>query len=376
MNAAGYFKNNPAKHKWMKWGTVNFTEDHGDIEWIIDHPNEPVGVTEYKRRLAAVSQARAAVRNAMTPVGASPYYLSKTPNGADGEVIKLELGADNRASSQITVESNDRAKTKQGLMEGLTHGLDEDTTNPNRHVQLRNADPLIVATVSTSAARLNLPTVDTGLVAAYLIADLCHKAVTLLGSTPDPGNGSLPWDNASSNFKSWRKLFPKSHPSQILLQSMDTLPTAVDIANFGTEFVARKAAIIGDILNLLASKFLQGKVHPLYAAPEWAADPAGANLQTTMLTKTHAGGVAGVQADLVALINANQANFLNVEYDATVNALLDLNTRSVGVVKSSSFAKHTGSSKGFAFEDRAEVNTTFPGLESTYDRIVKLVNRY
>src|SRR5262249_26290095 len=151
------------------------------------------------------------------------YFLSKTIAGNAGEVIKLSQSANNEASSQITLESEDRIKTKKGLLEGLTHGLAEDKTDVNRKMELRSPDAEITATVSTAAARLNLPAVDTGLIMAYVVADLSHKAMTLLGGGA--------WGNAASNFKSWRTLFPKSHPSQIVLQSMDALPTLTDLTS-------------------------------------------------------------------------------------------------------------------------------------------------
>ena len=365
-----YFNNMPAKHKWMKWDNINFTEDHGDIEWIIDHPSTPQGVTEYYRRLAACNDARQEIRNqiAGSGIGPGPYYLSKTVAADDGDVIRLDQSADNRASSQITFESNNRDNTKRGLLVGLSHGLDEDRTDPGRHVALRNVDATISATVTTAATRLNLPNVDTELVMAYVVSDIAHKAITIFGAGQ--------WNNAASNFKSWRRLFPKSHPSQILLQSMDALPTMTDLNTIRLDLAANRANILTDIMTLIATKMLADRVHPLFQPADFLTDPAGGRVENTLLHGGHIGGVVGLRTDLETMIDAVTNNFLNNEYDHTIDALLDLTGTQDGVVKSSGFARHSGSNKGFAFEDRAEVNTTFPNLTTTYQRIKALVNRY
>jgi hypothetical protein len=70
-------------------------------------------------------------------------------------------------------------------------------------------------------------------------------------------------------------------------------------------------------------------------------------------------------------------NFLTTEFTNVVNALTDpTGTTHVNVVRSSSFAEHPGSSRGFAFEDRGEVPDQFPGLAATYARIQQIVDRY
>ena len=114
-----------------------------------------------------------------------------------------------------------------------------------------------------------------------------------------------------------------------------------------------------------------------YNQNEWDASPAERDrLQTTVLTGAHPGGAAGVQADMQTLITAVIPNFMTTEFDNARDALVDLTATQVGVVRSGGFAVHSGNNRGFAFEDRGEIVTTFPDLATTYDRIKRLVNRY
>ena len=81
-------------------------------------------------------------------------------------------------------------------------------------------------------------------------------------------------------------------------------------------------------------------------------------------------------ADLNSLLNAYTGNFLITAYNETVDALTDSTFAAHDVVRSGGFAVHAANQKAFAFEDRGEVQDSFPALNATYDRIVSLVDRY
>ncbi len=90
------------------------------------------------------------------------------------------------------------------------------------------------------------------------------------------------------------------------------------------------------------------------------------------------GGLPALQIALNNFLNANHANFLINEFTNLLNALTDITNppTQVNVVRSTGFASHSGSNRGFAFEDRGEATTSFPGLATTYDRIKTIANRY
>src|SRR2546421_9690004 len=59
-----------------------------------------------------------------------------------------------------------------------------------------------------------------------------------------------------------------------------------------------------------------------------------------------------------------------IEFGNVVDALVDSTGKtSVNVVRSERFASHKPQTVGFAFEDRHEVETDFPDLKSTFDRL-------
>ncbi len=363
------------KREWMKWGSVLLTEDYGDFEWIVRHPSDVQGVTYYRDELANVNAARQTFRGALAALGAgNQFVLALNNNPALGEVFYVNLQATNDASSQITFESTDRGKTKQALLEGMTHGLNKRQV-PNR-ASLVDPDAAIAATVTTAAGRVAVANVDRELIMAYLIGDMTHKMATLIS-----GAG---WAGAiAANFKQWRTLFPKSHPSQIMFQAMDDLPTLTNINALRVAINAQSAAIIGDVTDLFAQK-----LHDQTINVEWnpgtplapgaftaASDPAGAIFNAVTTGTYPVGGKPALQAALVGFCAANGV-VLATEFTNALTALTDSTAGPAAVVRSTGFATHGGSNKGFAFEDRAEVATQFPGLASTYSRVQAVVDRY
>jgi hypothetical protein len=378
-----------SKSHWMSWGDVRFTEDHAEIEWIVRHPAEPQGVTYYRDRLAEVSSSRTALRRAVARLpGANAYVFSRSMNPADGDAFLIKTGATDGASAQITFESTDAAVTKRALLEGLSHGL---SVVPR--VTLRDADPAVAATVQTAAARVPVAHVDMELIMAYIVGDLCHKIATL-----EEGTG---WDNVAANFKDWRMLFPKSHPWQVFLQAC-SVPVVGPDAQVRVALNGQQAALINDVLELFAGKLVGRNTATRWAGERWGPAPAppharvlldpgdftavsdpGGVLSNLLITgDAPAGGIATITAALTTFIDTNMPGGLNLEFTNVVDALLDPTKAHQAVVRSSGFATHAAPAigvrpdKGFAFEDRAEVQTQFPGLATTYARIVALVDRY
>lgn len=363
---------NGSKTKWMKWGKVLLTEDYGDFEWIIEHPTEVQGVTYYRDQLAEVNTARTAFRNALTTLGlgGNTFVLAMNANPVQGQVFEVCLGDTNTGSSQITIEATDPAVTKKALLEGLTTGLNRRLL-PDRSSFL-NADETVAATVTTVAGRFAVAGVDKELIAAYLVGDLCHKTATFI-----PGAN---WVDIAANFKQWRVLFPKSHPVQIVFQAIEGKPTPAKIDEIQVAIAAQRANILDDIVTLFARKCLARTIKV-----EWddtcytgGKDPGDVILDAVTAGTEPVGGLAALKVALVTFINANRNNFLITEFDNTLNALVDFDNppTAIRVVRSGNFAVHTGSNRGFAFEDRAEVETTFPNLATTFDRIKAIGNRY
>lgn len=363
-----YYRQAPSKHVWMKWGDVSLTEDHREYEWIVKHPAQPQGVTYYRDRLAEVAAARAQLRTALTGLGLGPsLVLCDTANGY-GMTAVFNIPAATAVSSQITFESVDANITRQALLEGTTHGLLR--SQMGNRADFVAADQDLVNMVNTAAARCAVPNVDMRLIMAYVVGDLMHKIATLVRGTG--------WTNAAANFKDWRILFPKSHPYQVLVQSMAAPPTLADINAIGAALNADQANILTDVRTLFAQKLLG-----LTAATRWqpghltgATDPGGHIANAVTGVAPPAAGPP-LQTLLDNFLNANVANFLTTEFTNVVNAITDpTGTTHVNVVRSSGFAHHAGSNRGVAFEDRAEVQDQFPGLDATYERIKEVVDRY
>jgi hypothetical protein len=256
-----------AKHVWMKWGDVSLTEDHGDYEWIVKHPAQPQGVTYYRDRLAEVAAARTTLRTALNGLGLGNSLVLSDASAGTGMTALFNIPASTAASSQITFESVDVAVTKQALMEGVTHGLMRSQM-PNA-TDFLPPDPAVVNTVNAAAARSPVPNTDMGLILAYVVGDLTHKIATLVQG---PG-----WTNAAANFKDWRVLFPKSHPYQMLVQSLTGLPTLAAINAISVALNADQANIFTDVRTLFAQKLVG-----LTAANRWqpghftgVTDPGG-----------------------------------------------------------------------------------------------------
>jgi hypothetical protein len=360
---------NGNKNVWMRWGTVALTEDYGDFEWITQHPAAPQGVAHYRNQLAAVNTARQLLRNRLNALPiANPFVMALNTNPALGQVFQIDIqpGA-NAASAQITVESTNRARTKQGLLEGLTHGLDKLNV-PNR-ASLVGPEQTISTAVTTAANRVAYAGADMELIMAYLIGDVCHKIATLI-TGPN-------WAGAiAANFKQWRTLFPKSHPSQIMRQAMNAPVTALNAGALNAAIAGQTAAIVGDIVALYAAKMRE--VNVLWQPGHFAgaADPHG-HIQGGIGPGgvVPAGGQAALQASLVTFCTQNGLN-ITTEFTRALTALTDPTAVAVDVVRSTGFAQHAPNTTGFAFEDRAEVQTQFPGLSSTYARIKRIVDRY
>ena len=363
-----YFADDAGKHVVMQWGSVQMTEDYREFEWIIRHPPAVVGITHYRDQLAAVATARAAVRDALAGTGlGGPYVIARNRDPAQGEVYEINPQGTDAASSQITFESTDRNVTKTALMEGLTHGLDKRNV-PNR-TSLVAADNDVVGAVTTAAGRVALAGVDMELVMAYLIGDVCHKIAVLID-----GAG---WNVAvAANFKQWRTLFPKSHPSQIMFQAMDPPHTAPKIAALRTAINAQAAAIAGDITELFARKL--GTMRVEWSPDDFtnASDPLGILLAgTAPNAPLPVGGIGALQTALVTFATQNGVAPA-AELANAVAALTDATATVNNVVRSTGFATHAPNTTGFAFEDRAEVATDFPELATTYARIKAVLNRY
>ncbi len=348
---------------------MTLTEDYRDFEWIVKHPAQVKPVTYYRDRLAGLSAARAEVRATLGALGLGNHLvIAMNQDPGANQALELRLGNTNAASSQITFESTDTATTKKGLLEGMTHGLNRRQM-ANRSDFL-DADAGISGAVAAAAARAAVPNADGELIMAYVFGDLVHKLATLI-------TGAQWGGDIAANFKQWRVLFPKSHPSQIMFQALTVQPTQPAIAAVKAALDADKNNIINDVVALFAQKIRAGTAQTLWQPGHFTAltDP-GDRVQDAV-----AGQAAPMPdtlaADLRNFADANTANFMSNEFDNVVNALADYTAVAQrDVVRSSGFAVHGGANKGFAFEDRAEVPTTFPGLATTYARIKAIVNRY
>ncbi len=373
------------KLKLMKWGTVWLTEDSGDFEWIIGHPSDVQGITYYQARLADVNQCRITVRTALAALGIGNHLvLSVNTNPtALGDAFALNLGVTPEATCQITIESTTPAVTKKALLEGLTQGMNRATMT--HQTDLLDVEQAIAAVVTTAAARVAVAPVvisrvvttdadiEKELIVAYMMGDLCHKIATL---TTGVGWGG----DLAGNYKQWRVLFPKSHPSQLLYQAIAGVPTPQVIAAINAAFLAQRANIIDDVLGLFARKLSTRSVRVFWVNTNYAGgkDPGDVVFQAATQGTVPVGGLPALQNALANFLNANHANFLVNEFNHVLNALIDIASppTEVNVVRSTGFASHSGLNRGFAFEDRGEATTDFPALATTYDRIKTIANRY
>jgi hypothetical protein len=363
-----YFNYAWDKSNWMRWGDVSMTEDHGEFEWIIHHPTAPQNMGYYRSSLNRMNRSRRAMRRALSPVGAD-LVVAMNANPAAGQAFHIQLGATNAASAQITFESTTAATTKKALYEGVSHGLNKRT----RPAQTALADvtPDIVAAAQLSATRFVLAGVDKELLMAYLYGDLIHKMATLIDA--------VGWPNAAGNFKNWRNLFPKSKPYQVTLQAFGATPTAVDLGNLAVALNGAQANIVQDIVQLFAAK-LTSTGRAIYSPPHFVGgnDPGGHVASAAVAATPHPGGAAAMELALSNFFVANGLN-LNTEYDNVRDGFTTPGAVFVPqVVRSSDtgFAQHAPGTSGFATEDRGEVQTTFPNLNSVYDRIKTLARRF
>lgn len=359
-----------AKEVWMRWGDVRLTEDYGDYEWIIRHPDAPQGVTHYRDRLAEVSNRRNELRTSLLGLGlgTTAFVLSTSIDPAAGEALFVNLRPTQNATSQITFESTDRAITRRALQEGITHGLERGQMGGRSNFMA--PDPAVAATVTATAGLVAAPNVDNELIMSYVVGDLVHKIATLITGAGWAGD-------IAANFKQWRVLFPKSHPWQIYLQALTVPNTDPVRQNVRNALTGARDNVLDAVLTLFANKLLSLNVSTLWRPAHFTGvtDP-GDVVTNAILGTAPGGGVPALVARLGAFLNQNSANFTVSEYDNVVSAMLDATQVQQSVVRSSGFATHAPDTTGFAFEDRAEVATTFPGLATTYDRIVALVDRY
>ncbi len=216
------------------------------------------GVTYYQDRLAEVNQCRLVVRTALATLGIGNHLvLSINANPAVlGDAFAFNLGVTADASCQITIKSTTPAITKKALLEGLTQGMKRATMT--HQTDFLNVDQAIATVVTTSAARVAVaPVAISGvmttdadinkeLITAYIMGNICHKIATL---TTGVGWGG----DLAGNYKQWRVLLPKSHPSQLLYQAITGVPTPQVIAAINAAFVAQQANMINDVLETLCS---------------------------------------------------------------------------------------------------------------------------
>jgi hypothetical protein len=367
--AGAYFAYPRGKPSWMRWGDVSMTEDTGEFEWIVHHPAAPQNMGYYRTRLNEVNTSRQAMRAALTPIG-NDVIVATSPNPAGaGQAFRVQLGATNAASAQITFESVSARLTKKALFEGLSHGLNK-RVRPNRET-LANTTPEIITAARTSAGRFALAGADKELLIAYLYGDLMHKMATLID-----GAG---WGGGMDAIaKGWRNLFPKSRPYQIAFQAYGQAPTALQLAAMTAALNGARAAIVGDIVALFASKVTTtGRLAWLVAHFGGGAPDPGGHLFNTVNAAPVA--AAAIVPTLPAFLAHNGLN-LNTEYDNVRNGFI---TAPGGafvpqVVRShdAGFATHAPGTGGFAVEDRGEVQTTFPQLDQVYARIKQIARRF
>lgn len=358
------------KRKWMRWDDILFTEDNGDIEWIISHPAEPQGVIYYWDCLQKLSQIRQAFRDALMALKlpVDKLVLAMSPNPGEQEVFEVCLGESIKASAQITIELPSHDITKKALFEGLSFGMNK--MRIGGRPAFMEIDVMLVTAVETLANSWACDGVDKELVTLYIVGDLCHKVATII-TGPN-------WHDGPAECKNWRLFFPRSHPYQILLQGMNEHPPkTVTLQKLEQAIRSQKAAFIDCVLTLCVDKLAQG----VMGATWNGANFTGCESIQTAYMGGKSADRTGLRADFQTFLNNNcPLGFLSAEFENVLEALVDNQTvkTKVYVVRSSSFAVHHSGSldSGFAFEDRFEVATTFPALRETYDRLKEIGNHF
>jgi hypothetical protein len=291
-----------------------------------------------------------------------------TPEGGADEVVLFRARDVNKVSSQITFETTNKDTAKNALQDGLAYGLDR-STNRNRTVFPPAPDQDIAQAIRTAAGLIKHPGVDLELVMSYIFADMCHKIATL---TP----GGAGWNNAGGNWKGWRVLFPKSHPYHILELATDG-PVTLELQYVVYKLLnSVKDMVVDEVLRLFTIKLMK-------RGPQlfWRNDNSDAfNRLITAHGEgedtTHSPTVDARKADITTYVQGQSAGLMHNAFDDVVAAISDNTKTASNVVKSGGFAQHGPTDKAFAFEDRAEVEDTFPDLRVTYERIKALVDRY
>jgi hypothetical protein len=175
--------------------------------------------------------------------------------------------------------------------------------------------------------------------------------------------------------KGWRNLFPKSKPFQVTLQAFQALgrpPTAGELLMLTAALNGARAAIVQDILDLFAAK-LTSTARVIWGPGNFAAPPAGGPAPPDPgghIFNAAAAGIApaGGAAALVPALTPHVRDGFVTAGAAFVPQVVRSNDQG--------FAQHLAGTSGFATEDRGEVATTFPGLDSVYDRIKAIARRF
>lgn len=378
-----HFQLSGSKTKWMKWGNTMLTEDYGEYEWIVKHPDAPFGVSEYRTRLNETNTSRTALRSTLSGKGSTQLIVAKSANPGPNDAFYIDLGGTNKVSSQITIETTDAEVTAKALVHGLVSGLNRQKVVSKTDVP--PADPIITDYLNKAANRVKVNNTKMHLVVAYLMADLAHKVANMISG---PGWGN----DVAANFKDWRLLFPKSHPFYMTQMAIDGPVNLAKIARVRLALTGKKTEILRDLSEMITKMILKKgpRIQWTRSGPNFAQDHTDVQhlvdhnspeYQQLILQDLLVGGDLSQlgartgQFETLVASGAN-ANFLVDEFNNTVNALTDRTKVEVDVVRSSGFAEHGPATKAFAFEDRAEIEDSFPGLKQTYNRIVTIVDRY
>lgn len=135
-----------------------------------------------------------------------------------------------------------------------------------------------------------------------------------------------------------------------------------------------------DVLALFARKLSTRSVRVFWVNANYTGgkDLGDLVFQAATQGTVPVGGLPALQNGLANFLNANHANFLVNEFNNVLSAFTDIASppTAVNVVRSTGFATHSGSNRGFAFEDGGEGVIQFPGLATTSDRLKTIANRY
>ena len=365
----------PRKKEWMRWENILFTEDSSDIEWIIRHPDEVQKMSYYQDQLVKLNKNRGLLRDSLKALGLNTQelVLSMSLDPQPGEVFEYCFSDTLEASAQITIESVDRSITKKCLYEGLSYGMNKKVIGGRP--PFVEVDNVIVQAVKDLAGRWNVPAIDRELITLFIVGDLCHKVATLT-----PG---ILWHDGPAKFKNWRLFFPRSHPYQLLLQSAVNLPpTGEMIKAIKVALNEQRQAFVNGVLELCVTKIMAKCFYPEWSQENYqekqpdgtilVKDPHDFVLKAVVFGEPPPGEYPHLKLKtaLSDFLNKNYPDFLAIEFGNVVDALVDSTGKtSVNVVRSERFASHKPQTVGFAFEDRHEVETDFPDLKSTFDRL-------